>query len=53
MIKSVILRYLGFKGYRAALPFFFGIILGDFLIGGVWTIWGVVLGIPIHSVWSG
>jgi hypothetical protein len=53
MIKSVILRYLGFKGYRAALPFFYGIILGDFLIGGVWTILGVALGIPIHSVWSG
>jgi len=53
VLKSVVLRYGGLKGYRAGLPFFFGIILGDFLIGGIWTILGLLFDIPIYSLWSG
>ena len=53
IFKVSILRFGGLKLYKAALPFFFGIILGDFLIGGVWTLLGLFYGIPIYSVWSG
>ncbi|MCC6443092.1 MAG: hypothetical protein IT210_06495 [Armatimonadetes bacterium] len=53
ILKSLILRYSGLKGYRTGLPFFFGAILGDFLIGGLWTILALALNIPIYSLWSG
>jgi len=53
IIKAFILRYSGLRGYRAGLPFFFGVILGDFLIGGVWTLLGLFFDIPIHSLWNG
>lgn len=53
VLKSVVLRYGGLKGYRNGLPLFFGIILGDFVVGGTWTILGLLFDIPIHSLWSG
>jgi hypothetical protein len=53
LLKALILRYSGLRGYRAGLPFFFGVILGDFLIGGIWTLLGLILDIPIYSLWSG
>ena len=36
----------------AGLPFFFGVILGDFLVGSVWTLLGLIFDIPIHSLWN-
>jgi hypothetical protein len=53
VLKSIVLRYGGLRGYRNGLPFFFGIILGDFVVGGIWTILGLIFDIPIHSLWSG
>lgn len=38
--KSTILRYGGAKMYRQALPFFFGLVVGDFLNGGLYTLIG-------------
>ena len=42
-IKAIILRFGGLKAYRRAIPFFFGVILGDFMIGGLWSIIGIGL----------
>ncbi len=36
--KSVILRYGGATMYRQALPFFYGLVVGDFLNGGFYTL---------------
>ena len=36
--KSVILRYGGPRLYRQSLPFFFGLVVGDFLNGGLYTL---------------
>ncbi|MCS7252760.1 MAG: DUF6785 family protein [Armatimonadota bacterium] len=38
--KGVLLRYFGTTAYRRALPFFLGLILGDFAHGGLWTLVG-------------
>jgi hypothetical protein len=38
LLKSVILRYGGLRGYRAALPFFIGLVLGEFGAGFVRTL---------------
>jgi hypothetical protein len=34
IFKALILRYGGMKGYRGALPFFLGLVLGDYTISG-------------------
>jgi len=37
-IKSVVLRYMGPKGYRSTRWFFMGLILGQFVVGGIWLV---------------
>jgi hypothetical protein len=37
-VKALILRYGGLQGYRAALPFFIGLVLGEFAAGFVRTV---------------
>lgn len=51
--KFIALKFGGMKGYRAALPFFLGLILGEVAIGSLWTIVGIVLGIPTYDFWPG
>ena len=43
-IKSLIMRYGGMQTYLGMKPFFLGLILGEAVIGGVWTILDFVLG---------
>ncbi|MBI3920358.1 MAG: hypothetical protein HY318_02980 [Armatimonadetes bacterium] len=38
--KALILRYGGNDGYRKAVPFFMGLILGDYITGALWSIYG-------------
>jgi len=49
--KAVILRYGRAKLYRAAMPFFMGLVLGEFVTGSVWTIIGIARGIPTYGFW--
>jgi len=37
LCKTLILRYGGPKSYRQALPFFLGLVVGDFINGGLYT----------------
>jgi hypothetical protein len=37
-IKSIVLRYMGPKGYRSTRWFFMGLILGQFVVGGIWLV---------------
>jgi len=39
------------KSYRNALPFFIGLILGEFMIGGSWSIIGIIFGVPVYVFW--
>ena len=50
VVKFIIIRYGGIKFYRRALPFFIGILLGDFVIGSLWSIIGVLFNVPIYRV---
>ena len=47
--KFMLLRYGGNRLYRASLPFFFGLILGQFIEGSLLNIWGVATGIPTYQ----
>lgn len=44
MIKLLIVRYGGMKTYRRLLPFFIGLILGDYVSGALWALFGAVTG---------
>ncbi len=39
-LKALTLRYGGVKAYRQALPFFLGLILGDYAVPTLWGLWG-------------
>jgi len=42
LLKFIILRYGQIKGYQRAIPFFLGLTLGDFVVGGLWMVFSVV-----------
>ena len=48
LCKVIITRYAGIKGYRAALPFFLGLVFGDYLTSGAWALAGSILGIRMY-----
>jgi hypothetical protein len=50
--KTLVLRYGGLRLYRQALPLFFGLILGETIVGCGWTFVGLVTGIPNYSFWG-
>ena len=50
-MKLTILKYGGVRAYRRAVPFFLGLILGEYSIACIWSILGVVLKIPTYRAW--
>lgn len=50
LVKVLILRYGGARLYRAAVPFFLGLIAGDLLGGGLWTLLGAFTGINVYPM---
>ncbi len=51
LIKWLILQYGGPVKYRKLAPFFLGLILGEFTVGSLWTVVGIVAGIPTYGFW--
>ena len=47
--KVCLFHYGGLASYRKALPFFYGLILGDFLVGCLWPLAGWILGVNTYS----
>jgi len=43
LMKSILLRHGGLKGYRSARPFFLGLIMGEYTMGGVWMVVGWIV----------
>jgi hypothetical protein len=52
VLKLVILRYGGLQGFRRSLPFFFGLMLGQFVVGSLWNIWGIAMELPTYQFWQ-
>ena len=44
LAKRITLRYGGIRAYRAALPFFLGLILGDYVVPALWGLFGMGTG---------
>jgi hypothetical protein len=51
-IKWVVLRQGGARAYRRSLPFFFGLIVGDYILACAWALLGVILNRPMYTIWS-
>ena len=51
VLKLVLLKYGGRNAHRKAMPFFLGLILGQFTVGSLWTILGMVFNIPTYGIW--
>ena len=52
MIKGLILKYGGIKIYHKLLPFFLGLILGEFFSAGIWVIIDGLTGITGHVIFN-
>ena len=53
IVKWATLRFSGLRGYRRSIPFFLGLILGDFAVGSIWATIGLIFHIPVYVFWTG
>jgi len=51
LIKRILLKQGGIAVYRKATPLFFGLILGEYFIGGMWNIYGVLWHRYTYTFW--
>lgn len=51
LAKWLILRVGGLKAYRQAVPLFMGLLLGEFITGGLWSIIGMIFEMPVYVFW--
>ncbi len=50
--KMGIMRMGGYRAFReTALPFGIGLVLGEWTIGNLWLLYGVLRGIPTYAFW--
>ncbi len=47
--KWLVLKYGGLRLYRRAVPFFLGLVLGDFVIGSFWNILSILIDCPTYT----
>lgn len=52
LAKFIVLKSSGLKGYRYTLPFFLGLVLGEFVIGSIANILGLLLNWQIYRFWG-
>lgn len=50
-IKLLIVRFGGMRAHNAGIPFFLGLILGDYVAGSIWAIYGPVNGLQTYKIY--
>lgn len=48
-LKWLILRHGGIQSYRRVIPFFLGLVLGDYLMGSMWSLLNVLLNTTMYQ----
>ena len=43
LLKVIVLRYAGTTTFRACTPFFYGLVLGEYVVGAFWNFYGILL----------
>ena len=51
LIKTLILRYGGLRAHAATIPLCCGVVLGEFVVGSIWSSLSVVLDKPMYTFW--
>jgi hypothetical protein len=51
LVKWIILRHGGLKAYRRAVPFFLGLILGEYVVACLWCLFGIIFDMNVIRVW--
>ena len=51
LVKWVALKYGGLRSYRSIIPLFTGLLLGEFIIGGAWSLVGIIFNVPVYAFW--
>ena len=51
VIKMIVLKHGGARTYRRSIPFFLGLVLGEYIVGCGWALLGVIIGKPMYVVW--
>ena len=49
VVKWLILKFGGIRSYRRAVPFFLGLVLGDFLMGSIWSLLSILLNTNMYQ----
>jgi len=49
LLKFCVLRYGGLQFYRKVVPFFFGLILGESIVGCAWPLIGLIFHVPSYN----
>lgn len=51
VIKGLLVRYGGMRAHNIAVPFFLGLILGDYTMGSLWSILGAVMDVQTYKIY--
>jgi uncharacterized protein DUF6785/uncharacterized protein DUF6784 len=51
LAKLMIVRYGGMNAHKRAIPFFLGLILGDYTIGALWSLLALALEQPTYKIY--
>jgi len=49
--KLIIVRFGGMKSHNAAVPFFLGLILGDYVAGSLWALYGPIQHLTTYKIY--
>jgi hypothetical protein len=52
-VKLAVLRYGGLRLYRQVLPLFYGLILGESIVGCAWPLIGLIFKVPSYNFFGG
>jgi hypothetical protein len=53
LIKGVIVRYGGVRGFQRAMPFFMGLVLGQYTVACFWSLLAILRNEPMYWSWLG
>lgn len=52
LVKWLVLHYGSLRTYRRLEPFFLGLMLGEFIVGSIWSLLGMFTDLPTYSFWG-
>jgi hypothetical protein len=51
LCKASIIKYAGGSAYRKAVPFFIGLVLGEYIVGTLWGVLSIILDRKMYGFW--